>query len=67
MPRIRVLVVDNSVVARKIVADALAGDPEIEVIGTGANGRIALAMVEHLVPDLVTMDLEMSLMPSPQA
>lgn len=62
MPRIRVLVVDDSVVARKIVADALAGDPEIEVIGTAANGRIALAMVEHLVPDLVTMDLEMPLM-----
>ena len=39
MPRIRVLVVDDSVVARKIVADALAGDPEIEVIGTAANGR----------------------------
>jgi len=62
MPRIRVLVVDDSVVARKIVADALAGDPEIEVIGTAANGRIALTMVEQLAPDLVTMDLEMPLM-----
>jgi two-component system chemotaxis response regulator CheB len=62
MPRIRVLVVDDSVVARKIVADALAGAPEIEVIGTAANGRIALAMVEQLAPDLVTMDLEMPLM-----
>lgn len=62
MPRIRVLVVDDSVVARKIVADALAGDPELEVIGTAANGRIALAMVEQLAPDIVTMDLEMPLM-----
>ena len=62
MPRIRVLVVDGSVVARKLVADALAGDPKIEVIGTAANGRIALAMVQQLAPDLVTMDLEMPLM-----
>ncbi|NMM22997.1 MAG: chemotaxis response regulator protein-glutamate methylesterase [Phycicoccus sp.] len=62
MPRIRVLVVDDSIVACKIVADALAGDPEIEVIGTAANGRIALTMVAQLAPDLVTMDLEMPLM-----
>ena len=62
MSRVRVLVVDDSVVARKIVADALAGDPEIEVIGTAANGRIALTMVEQLTPDIVTMDLEMPLM-----
>jgi CheY-like chemotaxis protein len=57
--RIRVLVVDDSAVVRKIVADALAGDQEIEVIGTAADGRIALKMVEQLRPDLVTMDLEM--------
>lgn len=62
MARIRVLVVDDSVVARAIVAGALAGDPQIEVVGTAANGRIALALVEQLVPDLVTMDLEMPVM-----
>jgi len=57
--RIRVLVVDDSIVARRIVTDALAGDPQIEVIGTAANGQVALAMVEQLAPDLVTMDIEM--------
>ncbi len=59
MSRIRVLVVDDSAVVRKLVADALAGDQEIEVIGTAADGRIALKMVEQLRPDLVTMDLEL--------
>ena len=62
MSRIRVLVVDDSAVACKIVADALGGDPQIEVIGTAADGRIALTMVEELAPDLITMDLEMPLM-----
>jgi len=52
--RIRVLVVDDSDVGCKIVADARAGDQEIEVIGTAADGRIALKMVEQLKPDLVT-------------
>ena len=62
MSRIRVLVVDDSAVACKIVADALGGDPQIEVIGTAADGRIALTMVEELAPDLITMDLTMPLM-----
>lgn len=62
MSRIRVLVVDDSAVACKIVADALGGDPQIEVIGTAADGRIALTMVEELAPDLITMDLAMPLM-----
>ena len=62
MSRIRVLVVDDSVVARRIVVDALAGDPQVEVVGTAANGRIALTMVEQLAPDVVTMDMEMPLM-----
>ena len=41
--KIRVLVVDDAVVVRRIVTDALADDPEIEVVGMAANGRIALA------------------------
>ena len=60
--RIRVLVVDDSVVARRIVVQALADDPQIEVVGTAANGRIALTMVEQLAPDVVTMDMEMPFM-----
>ena len=62
MSRIRVLVVDDSAVARRMVVQALADDPQIDVIGTAANGRIALTMIEQLSPDVVTMDLEMPLM-----
>jgi two-component system chemotaxis response regulator CheB len=56
---IRVLVVDDSVVIRKLVSEALSADPDIEVVGTAVNGRLALAKVERLRPDLITMDLEM--------
>jgi two-component system chemotaxis response regulator CheB len=53
------MVVDDSVVVRKIVTDVLSGDPDIEVVGTAVNGRIALTKLEQLKPDLVTMDIEM--------
>ncbi|SDC85819.1 two-component system, chemotaxis family, response regulator CheB [Sanguibacter gelidistatuariae] len=56
---IRVLVVDDSVVIRRLVVLALQSDPEVEVVGTAANGRLALAKVEQLAPDAVTMDIEM--------
>jgi two-component system chemotaxis response regulator CheB len=56
---LRVLVVDDSVVVRRLVADALASDPGIEVIGTAANGRIALSKLTQLQPDAVTLDIEM--------
>jgi len=57
--RIRVLVVDDALLVRRIVTDVLAADPEIEVVGTAANGRAALAKVDQLHPDLVTLDIEM--------
>jgi two-component system chemotaxis response regulator CheB len=56
---IRVMVVDDSVVVRKIVTDVLSADPDIEVVGTAVNGRIAVGKLEQLKPDLVTMDIEM--------
>lgn len=59
MARTRVLVVDDSVVIRKLVSDVLGSDPDIEVVGTAVNGRIALHKIEQLRPDLVTMDIEM--------
>lgn len=62
MPKIRVLVVDDSVVIRRLVTDCLAGDPEIEVVGTAANGQIALAKIPQVNPDLVTLDVEMPVM-----
>ena len=59
MKRIRVLVVDDSVVVRRLVSDMLATDPEVEVVGTASNGRLALARLDQLNPDVVTMDVEM--------
>jgi two-component system, chemotaxis family, protein-glutamate methylesterase/glutaminase len=56
---IRVMVVDDSVVVRKIVTDVLSADPDIEVVGTAVNGRIAVTKLAQLEPDLVTMDIEM--------
>lgn len=59
MPRIRVLVVDDALVVRKLVTEVLAADPDIEVVGTASNGRLALGKIAQLSPDLVTLDIEM--------
>jgi two-component system chemotaxis response regulator CheB len=57
--KIRVLVVDDAVVFRRVVADELAADPALEVVGTAANGRLALARLPQVTPDLVILDIEM--------
>ena len=62
MARIRVLVVDDSVVVRRLVTDALSTAADVEVVGVAANGQIAQTKVEQYAPDLVTMDIEMPVM-----
>ncbi len=62
MPPISVLVVDDSVVVRRLVTLALEDTEGIEVVGVAANGQIALSKVEQLKPDVVTMDIEMPIM-----
>ncbi len=62
MSPVKVLVVDDSVVVRRIVADSLATDPAVEVVGVAQNGSIALNKVAALKPDLITMDIEMPVM-----
>jgi two-component system chemotaxis response regulator CheB len=59
MPKIRVLVVDDSIVIRRLLTEVLSQDPDIELAGTAPNGRIALAKLPQLNPDLVTLDIEM--------
>lgn len=59
MAKIRVLVVDDAVVFRRVVANELAGDPALEVVGTAANGRIALTRMAQVSPDVVILDVEM--------
>src|SRR4051794_26321293 len=59
MPKARVLVVDDSVVIRRVVSEVLDADPDIEVAGTAANGSIAVAKMTQLNPSLVILDVEM--------
>jgi chemotaxis response regulator CheB len=56
---IRVLVVHDSPLARKVVTDALQGNPGISLAGTAPNAEIALGKLKSLRPDVVIMDLEM--------
>ncbi len=62
MAPIRILVVDDSAVIRKLLSDTLRRDPELEVVGTAGDGRIALAKISQLCPDLITLDVEMPVM-----
>jgi two-component system, chemotaxis family, protein-glutamate methylesterase/glutaminase len=59
MRKIRVLVVDDSTVIRRLVSDTLNSDPALEVAATAPNGRIALAKIPQINPDVVTLDMEM--------
>lgn len=60
--RIRVLVVDDSVTVRRLVGEALAGEPDLLVVGAAANGADALALMGPLRPHVVILDLEMPVM-----
>jgi two-component system chemotaxis response regulator CheB len=57
--KIRILVVDDSVVIRRIMSQALNNDPALEVVGFAANGVLALQKVTELHPDVITLDIEM--------
>ena len=56
---LRVLVVDDTVVYRKIVSDILGDLPNVEVVGAANNGKVAMARIEMQRPDLVILDVEM--------
>lgn len=58
----KILIVDDSIVYRKGISLALEGVPEIEIVGTANNGKMAIDKVKSLKPDLVTLDLEMPIM-----
>lgn len=60
--KIRVLIADDSLVAREMLAQILASDESIEVVGMAKDGREAVEAVARLRPDLVTMDIHMPVM-----
>ncbi len=57
--KVRVLVVDDSALMRKLIPQILASDNEIEVVGTAMDGAFGLKKIDELKPDVVTLDLEM--------
>jgi len=59
---VKVLIVDDTIMYRKIIADVLKTIPNVEVVGTANNGKIALSRIKSLKPDLVTLDVEMPVM-----
>ncbi|MBN8563242.1 MAG: chemotaxis response regulator protein-glutamate methylesterase [Leptolyngbya sp. UWPOB_LEPTO1] len=59
MQKIRVLIVDDAVMVRSRLSKILATDPHIEVVGVAATGRIALAKLPQLKPDVIILDIEM--------
>ena len=56
---VRVLVVDDSALIRRLLTDLLSSAPEIEVVGTARDGREAVLQATRLQPDVITLDVEM--------
>jgi two-component system chemotaxis response regulator CheB len=59
---LRILIVDDSALMRRMLRELLSGDSEVSVVGEAANGREALALVAELRPSLVTLDVRMPVM-----
>jgi two-component system chemotaxis response regulator CheB len=59
MKKVRVLVVDDSALMRKLIPQMLEADPSIEVVGTAMDGTFVMKKIEELQPNVVTLDLQM--------
>ena len=62
MNSIKILVVDDSAVMRRVILNSLVAHDELEVIGTASNGLSAIEFIRRLRPDIVTLDIEMPVM-----
>jgi two-component system chemotaxis response regulator CheB len=60
LPVTRVLIIDDSVVVRRVATRALEREPTVEVVGAARNGRAALAKAQALRPDVVVLDSEVA-------
>lgn len=58
-PRTRVLIVDDSAIVRKLLADAIRDEPDMEVVGAASDPYMARDMIVQRSPDVVTLDIEM--------
>ena len=59
---LRILVVDDTIMYRKVISDILTEIPGVEVVGTASNGKMALSRIASLRPDVITLDVEMPIM-----
>ncbi|MBM4285722.1 MAG: chemotaxis response regulator protein-glutamate methylesterase [Deltaproteobacteria bacterium] len=59
MRKTRVLVVDDSAIVRKIFADLISREPDLEVVGTAPDPFVARDKIVQLAPDVITLDVEM--------
>ncbi|MGZ5578558.1 MAG: response regulator [Methylobacter sp.] len=59
MDKIRVLIIDDSLLIRKVLSEILNSSPDIEVVGTAEDPLIAREMIKELNPDVLTLDIEM--------
>src|SRR3954454_7280504 len=57
--KIRVLIIDDSAIVRKILSDALSGEADLEVVGTAPDPYVARDKILALKPDVLTLDIEM--------
>lgn len=62
MPRVRVMMVDDSAFVRRVIGRMLAEDPDIELAGTAVNGLEALEKIVEVKPDVIVLDVEMPVM-----
>ena len=59
MKKVRVLVVDDSALMRKLIPQMLEAEPSIDVVGTAMDGTFCMKKIEELQPNVVTLDLQM--------
>src|ERR1700730_12847962 len=59
MTQIQIMIVDDSIVVRKVLTNVLSSDPDLAIAGWASNGRLALAKLHTLRPDIILLDIEM--------
>jgi two-component system chemotaxis response regulator CheB len=62
MPKIRVLVVEDSLTVREHLLEVLRSDPDLEVVGQANNGQLGIELCRELRPDVVTLDMHLPVM-----
>ena len=62
MPQIQIMIVDDSLVVRKVLTNVLTTDPDLTIAGWASNGRLALSKLQTLRPDVILLDIEMPVM-----